>query len=226
MFYGFATRNLHRQYINYHVNYKELLPKFDSGYTKVEPKPKPKQKQKQETLKDDILPTSLNMFDYFESIKIREPTWKSRARISGEAGELLFYKKMVCPNCNSRNLHKYGNNTPSKDFKCLECNQDYQIKNRGVYKKEYEKMISKNRIIKTGGGSYKKSISSIGKNIDYIFIFYDKRSGMIFNPLHAPSSLISEQNIKAENQLSTKTRQPGYEMCSLINVSFKKVIIL
>jgi len=146
MFYGFATRNLHRQYINYHVNYKELLPKFDSGYTKVEPNPnpKPKQKQKQETLKDDILPTSLNMFDYFESIKIREPTWKSRARISGEAGELLFYKKMACPNCNSRNLHKYGNNTPSKDFKCLECNQDYQIKNRGVYKKEYEKMIKAN----------------------------------------------------------------------------------
>lgn len=53
--------------------------------------------------------------------------WKSLSRIAGEAAEIWTMENIDCPHCGGE-LDDFKTNEPVKDFYCLDCGEEFQLK--------------------------------------------------------------------------------------------------
>ena len=75
------------------------------------------------------------------SVRENNPSWKSKSRIIGRAGEKFCSTKIKCFNCGESDWLECSVNQKSKDQICNQCNKQYQIKCKKVTEKSYKKIF-------------------------------------------------------------------------------------
>ena len=163
----------------------------------------------------------MSLQDAINEVKIKHPLWKSESRIVGKAGEIYCCKNIKCINCNNLDWLECVTNEKSKDQICKICGKKYQIKCKKTTERSYNN-IKKTRTFKTIGAKYTTTLESIGEQIDYIIILYEKVEHTILNIIHIKSDDINSDNIIPRKPLGENARRAGWQGCTLhfTNVNF------
>lgn len=164
------------------------------------------------------------MIDYIQN----EKDWKNKSRIIGEACEKYVQDNIKCFRCflnnnNKNNFNKCKVNEKSKDFICVNCNQKYQVKAKGITNKSLNKIII-NKTCKILGGEYKTTLNSLNQNIDYLIVLYDKTLYSIKKYLYVKYEQIDSNCILARKPLSVTARRSGWTGCYVLLKNFDIIL--
>ena len=143
---------------------------------------------------------------------------------------------LPCPSCNMKKLHVLGNNSPSLDIICKNCNRRIEVKSKCLSVKNIPKDLN------LPHGNFKEYIIRQNKGLDFIIVIYSVnrihkniklreilylnndfiKKKNIFNVEKRPSSPLSFIKIKDKNNPNIKKielkRKDSY-------ISFKKQVI-
>ena len=143
---------------------------------------------------------------------------------------------LACPSCNQKKLHVLGNNSPSLDIVCKNCNRRIEVKSKCLSVKNIPKDLN------LPHGNFKEYISRQNKGLDFIIVIYSVnrihkniklreilylnndfiKKKKIFNVEKRPSSPLSFIKIKDKNNPNIKKielkRKDSF-------ISFKKQVI-
>lgn len=104
-------------------------------------------------------------------------------------------QSLACPRCNNNKLYKLGNDTPSIDLVCTECNHIYELKSKCLSVRDLP-----NDLFCNGGNYIELSNNIKNKELDIIIVLYgvnrEKKEIHIREILYADNKMLNDKYSK------------------------------
>src|SRR3989344_928562 len=139
--------------------------------------------------------------------KIVFEQYKSNSQRARVLSENWFSSEMYCPCCLNPKINDYPNNQKAKDFYCLNCGNEFQLKSS---KKKFTKRVL------DGEFNTMMSFINLNKMPNFFLMHYSNTDWFVKNLLIIPRFFITSSIIAKRKPLSDKAKRHGWVGCSLI----------
>ncbi len=133
--------------------------------------------------------------------------FRSKAQQSRVITEEWGSANLYCPSCSNNSLQRARNNTPVYDFRCRECESDFQLKS-----------LSRPIGRKIADAAYDSMIAAILQNrCPHLFVLhYGLLSNCVENLILIPGFSIPASAIEKRNPLAPTARRAGWVGCNIV----------
>ena len=112
-----------------------------------------------------------------------------------------------CPSCGKEALRSFRNNEPGRDFLCVECGEDYQLKStKGRFGR------------KLRDGAFKVLSDQINRSThaNFLFLRYSAQDLSVRDLLAVPKEFVSLASVQECAPLSSTARRAGWVGCNIL----------
>lgn len=129
-------------------------------------------------------------------------TQRARAWTEGWLAEQAF-----CPSCGHESLRPFRNNEPGRDFFCIGCQEDFQLKST---KSRFGRKLT--------DGAYGILSAQIqdSRHPNFLFLRYDLKGQKVTDLLAVPKQFISLASVEQRRPLGPAARRAGWIGCNIL----------